>query len=139
MFPRGITLFELLVVVVVVGIVAAFAIPAYRHHTLRVNRTEAMTALLQLQSAEESWFLRHGAYTASVEAPPPAGLGLIVNTSNKYALSVALAADGQSYIATATPTASGGQDGDHECLAFSIDARGRRAVSGTAEVQRCWK
>jgi type IV pilus assembly protein PilE len=137
MFPRGITLFELLVVVVVLGIVAAFAIPAYRHHTLRVNRTEAMTALLELQSAEESWFLRHGAYTAFVEAPPPAGLGLYI--TNKYALSVALAADGQSYIATAAPTASGGQDADQECLAFSIDARGRRAVSGTAEVQRCWK
>jgi type IV pilus assembly protein PilE len=139
MFPRGITLFELLVVLVVLGILAAFAFPAYRNHTLRVNRAEAMTALLQLQSAEESYYLRHDTYTASVEAPPPAGLGLVVNTSNKYALAVALAADGQSYIATATPNSGGGQDADRECLAFSIDARGRRAVSGTAQAQRCWK
>jgi type IV pilus assembly protein PilE len=139
MFPRGITLFELLIVLVVVGIIAAFAFPAYRHHTLRVNRTQAMTALLQLQSAEESHYLRHDAYTASVEAAPPTGLGLVIDTSNKYTLAVALAADGQSYIATATPTASGGQDADQECLAFSIDARGRRAVSGTADTQRCWK
>jgi type IV pilus assembly protein PilE len=139
MFPRGITLFELLIVVVAIGIVAAFALPAYRHHVLRVNRAEAMTALSQLQSAEESYYLRHDTYSASIEAAPPAGLGLAVNTSNKYALAVALGADGQSYIATATPTASGGQGADQECLAFSIDARGRRAVSGTSDTQHCWK
>jgi type IV pilus assembly protein PilE len=139
MFHRGFTLFELLVVLVVIGIIAAFAYPGYRQHVLRVNRAEAMTALAQLQSAEESYYLRHDAYTASVEAAPPAGLGLVVNTSNKYALAVAVAADGQSYIATATPTPSSGQDADHECLAFSIDARGRRAVSGTGGTQRCWR
>jgi type IV pilus assembly protein PilE len=140
MVPRGITLFELLVVVVLIGIVAAFALPAYRHHTLRVNRAEAMTALLQLQSAEESYYLRHDTYTASIEATPPAGLGLsTTSTSHTYALAVALAADGQTYIATATPTPQGGQDADGECLAFSIDARGRRAVSGTAGTQQCWK
>jgi type IV pilus assembly protein PilE len=138
MYPRGITLFELLIVLVVLGIVAAFALPAYRQHMLRVNRTEAMTALLELQSAEETFYLRHGAFTASTEAAPPDGLGL-VNTSNKYTVAVALAADGQSYIASATPTASGGQEADRECLAFSVDARGRRAVSGTADTQRCWK
>jgi type IV pilus assembly protein PilE len=140
MFPRGNTLFELLVVLVVVGILAALALPAYRHHMLRVNRAEAMTALLQLQSAEEAYYLRHHTYTASVEAAPPVGLGIsATSTSNKYALSVALAADGQSYIATATPTQGGGQGADRECLAFSIDARGRRAVSGAAGTQRCWR
>ena len=132
------TLFELLVVIVVVGIVAALSLPTYRQHVLRVNRAEAMTLLLQLQSAEEAYYLRHDHYTASVEPPPPAGLGVsAASTSNKYVLAVTLAADGQSYIATASP--SGSQTADLECLAFSIDARGRRAVSGTADTRRCWR
>jgi type IV pilus assembly protein PilE len=138
MLPRGFTLFELLVVLVLVGVIAAFAMPAYRRHVVRVNRSEAMTLLLQLQSAEEAHYLRHDAYTTSVEAAPPAGLGLSANSvSNKYAVAVALATDGQSYIATASPV--GSQSEDLECLAFSIDARGRRAVTGTADVQRCWR
>ena len=137
---RGFTLLELLIVLALIGAIAAFALPAYRRHVLRINRAEAMTALLQLQSAEEAYYLRHDTYTASVEAAPPAGLGIsAISTSNKYALSVALAGDGQSYIATATPTQSGGQSADLECLAFSIDARGRRAVSGAAGTRRCWK
>ena len=140
MLPRGITLFELLVVLVLVGIVAAFALPAYRQHTWRVNRAEAMTALMQLQSAEESHYLRYHSYTASVEAASPSGLGLSRATSSgKYLLTVALADDGQTYIATATPLPGGGQESDRQCLAFSIDARGRRAVSGTAGHQRCWR
>jgi len=140
MLPRGFTLSELLVVLVVVGVIAAFALPAYRRHTLRVNRAEAMTALLQLQSAEEAYYLRYDTYTANVGAAPPAGLGIsAASTSNKYELSVALAADGQSYIATASPTHNGGQGADRECLALSIDARGRRAVSGTADTRQCWR
>jgi type IV pilus assembly protein PilE len=140
MSERGVTLFELLVVLVIIGVIAAFAMPAYRRYVQRVHRAEAMTALLQLQSAEESYYLRHDNFTADIAAPPPAGLGLSpTSASNKYVLSVALAADGQSFIATATPLPGGGQESDLECLAFSVDARGRRAVSGAGNAQTCWK
>ena len=131
---------ELMVVLVLVGIVAALALPGYRQQMIRVHRTEAMIALLELQSAEEKYFLRHDLYVGDIEAAPPAGLGIAtVSSSGKYLLSIAVAIDGQSFIATATPTSEGGQAADRECLAFSIDARGRRAVSGTRDARYCWK
>jgi type IV pilus assembly protein PilE len=140
MFSRGITLFELLVVLVIVGLVTAFALPSFQRQVVRVHRTEAMSALLALQSAEETFYLRHAAYTADIAAPPPAGLGMAVTTqSNRYLLSVALAADRQTYVATATPAPEEGQSADLECFAFSVDSRGRRSVSGTGESRRCWK
>jgi type IV pilus assembly protein PilE len=140
MFRRGFTLFELLIVLVLVGIIAALAMPGFRQHVARVHRTEAMTALLQLQGAEEKFYLRHNAYTRNITGAPPAGLGLTTSTSsNRYLLSVAVADDGQSFIATASPAPDGGQEADEECLAFSIDARGRRAVSGTRDARHCWK
>jgi len=140
MSRRGVTMFELLVVLVLVGVVAALALPAYRRQMIRVHRTEAITALLDLQIAEERFFLRHHSYTTNITAAPPEGLGLSATTlSGRYWLSAAVADDGQSFIATATPTRTGGQDTDLECLAFSIDARGRRAVSGTSGARHCWR
>jgi type IV pilus assembly protein PilE len=140
MVSRGITLLELLVVLVLIGIVAALAFPGYRQQMIRVHRTEALIALLELQAAEEKYFLRHNVYTGELSAAPPAGLGLaIASSSNKYLLSITVAIDGQSFIATAMPSPEGGQAADRECLAFSIDAHGRRAVSGTRDVRHCWK
>ena len=110
MSGRGITLFELLVVLVLIGVIAAFAFRHIASTCVRVHRAEAMTALLQLQSAEESHYLQARHLHRQRHAAPPAGLGLpSASASNRYALSVALAADGQSFIATATPTPGGGQ------------------------------
>ena len=140
MFSRGFSLLEMLIVLVLVGVVGALALPGFRRQMTRVHRTEAMIALLQLQSAEEKFYLRHNAYTSDLTTAPPGGLGIPTTTiSNKYLLSIAVADDGQTFIATAAPTPTGGQDADQECLAFSIDARGRRAVSGSRDARHCWK
>jgi type IV pilus assembly protein PilE len=136
---RGVTLLELLTVLAIVSVVATLALPAYRQHVLRVHRSEAMLALLQVQSAEEKFYLRHGTYGDDIFSAAPGGLGVSATVTSRYQLSVALAADGQSFIATAAPTSDGGQAADLECLAFSIDARGRRAVSGARDARQCWK
>jgi type IV pilus assembly protein PilE len=137
---RGITFVELLIVLAILGVLAAVTIPTYRQHMIRVNRTEALIALLQLQTAEESAFMRTRRYVDDIPGPPPGGLGLArTSASGKYTLSVAVAADGQTYIASATPAADGGQQADMDCLAFSIDARGRHAVTGARDAAYCWK
>jgi type IV pilus assembly protein PilE len=137
---RGITLLELLIVLTVVGIMAALVLPGYRGYMLRVHRSEAMTALLQVQAAEETFYQRHNNYTDDIAAAAPAGLGMSsTSTSGKYGLSIALSADGQTFVATATPARGGGQEADEDCLAFSIDVRGRRAVSGTRDARSCWR
>ena len=73
---RGFTLVELMIVVVVVSILAAVAIPSYRNYVMRSQRIDATTALLRIQAAEEKYFLQNNAYTDQPGAGvPPAGLG----------------------------------------------------------------
>jgi type IV pilus assembly protein PilE len=138
MLVRGVTLLEILVVILVVGIIAALAVPAYRQHLVRVNRTGATATLYEIAAAEERHFLRHGRYTSAITAAPPAGLGLTL-AHLRYYFNVAVAEDGQTFVASATPTREGGQDADGECLVFSLDHRGRRAVSGSRETSFCWR
>jgi type IV pilus assembly protein PilE len=136
----GVTLLEMLIALAVVGILAAIALPAYQRHVQRVNRGEAMVALYGMLAAQERFHLRHGTYAADVTAAPPAGLGIDgTSEGRRYSLAVSLSADGQSFIATATPTREGGQASDDTCLAFSVDHRGRRAVSGSGDVTSCWR
>src|SRR5262245_9402972 len=125
MFVRGVTLLEILVVLVLVGVIGALALPAYRQHMVRVNRTEATTTLYDIASAEERFYLRQGRYTDDVAAAPPAGLGIAAGESHRYSFSVALADDGQTFIASATPRRGGGQEADGECLGIPVGPRGQ--------------
>jgi len=137
---RGVTLMELLTVVTVLGILAAIAIPSYRRYLIRSQRSEAKIALMNLQSAQEKFYLQNNAYTNNVTAAAPTGLGMsAASETNKYDIAVVAAADGQSYVATASPHAGGGQTDDTQCLNFTINERGTRGVSGPGGPETCWK
>jgi len=140
MFVRGVTLPEILIVLLLVGLIAALALPAYRQHMVRVNRGEATSTLYEIASAEERHYLQQARYTDDITGDPPEGLGLLPAAGSRhYGYSVSTADDGQSFIARASPTRDGGQDTDGECLAFSLDHRGRRAVSGSRDTSFCWR
>ena len=61
--PRGFTLIELMITVVVIGILAAIAMPIYLHQVREARRTEARNALLELASREERYFATNSQYT----------------------------------------------------------------------------
>jgi type IV pilus assembly protein PilE len=139
---RGVTLIELMIVILVIGIMSAIAVPSYRKYMIRAQRSEAKIALLQLQTAQEKRYLQQNAYTndltGSVSANPP-GLGLPgVSETQKYDITISdFGADGQTYTATATPKY--GQADDADCKNFTINERGVRGNNGTLSADKCWK
>lgn len=127
------SLVELLTVMALVAILSTIAVASYRRYTLRANRTEATTALLRIQAAEEKFFLQNNAYTANLTAAPPAGLGFPGTTLNGY-YNLTLVATDNTY--TATATAAGGQASDTSCPIFTVDDQGVRGPAATAAT--CW-
>ena len=118
--------------------------PSYRSYLLRAQRTDAKTSLLQVQSAEEKFYLQNNSYltdTTKLATAPPAGLGLSPTSSNGY-YSVAVAqgtsATDQTFIATAAPIAGKGQSDDTKCTAFTIDDTGKRGATGPGGMDYCW-
>ena len=57
---RGFTLMELLVVIVIVAILAAVAVPLYTNYVRDAHRTEARGAISAVITAEQAYFQRHG-------------------------------------------------------------------------------
>src|SRR6185369_10407130 len=66
---RGVTLMELMVVMVIIGILAAIAYPSYRAQVRRSNRTEARVALEQTAGALEKCYTRYMAYNDIANCP----------------------------------------------------------------------
>jgi len=58
-YMQGVTLMELMIVVVIIGILTAIAFPNYRQFVARAKRTEAKAALLQIATNQEKFYLQN--------------------------------------------------------------------------------
>lgn len=131
----GLTLIELMTVVMVVGILGVIALPSYRHYVMRAQRTEAKTALLRLQTNQERFYLANRTYSGDADALGFAG---DLTERGTYVLSIA-GAGASGFTATATPRPGATIDMtlDAECTSFSLTAQGVRSATGT-DPARCW-
>jgi type IV pilus assembly protein PilE len=64
----GFTLIELMIVVVIVGILAAIAYPSYQQYARETKRADAHAALLRIATLEEKFFSNNNTYTTSTTA-----------------------------------------------------------------------
>ena len=136
---RGVTLMELLTVIMVIGILAAVAIPSYRRYLMRAQRSDATTALLRVAASQEKHMLQYGVYVTAtgsmMNAHSAGGLGLSATSDQGfYALSLASTATG--YTVTATPISGKGQSDDTNCATFVVDENGTKKAYSSASVDK---
>ena len=127
----GFSLVELMVVVAIAAIIAAFALPSYRDHMVRSYLPEASSGLQLAALRLEQYYQDHRSYLNGKAC------GVTLPTSQRFAFSCTAATDGQSFLLTATGTAA--MDG----FAFTIDQQGQTRTTalpngwGTAPLD-CW-
>ena len=67
---EGFSLVELMVVVAIIAILAAVAMPAYFNHMMRSRQSRAINELMAIQAAEERYFVENGTYANEIGLLP---------------------------------------------------------------------
>ena len=132
---RGFTLIELMIVIAIIGILFAFALPSYERSVLRGHRADAQGILMNISAREERFMAQNNTYTTDISAAT--GLNMGTTTSNNGYYNLSVAACGGGSIATCyllTATATGGQASDTDCAEITLSSAG--VTSGTTAT--CW-
>lgn len=86
---KGFTIMELMIVIVIIGILIAIAVPAYRNFTSRAQQAACESNQRTIESAAGLYFAEEGAHTADIDdlAPYLDNLdALVCPTTGTYSL-----------------------------------------------------
>lgn len=135
---QGFTLIELMIVVAILGIIAAIALPSYNAQMTKTRRADAKTCLVDAAQRQEDFFYRGNTYSTTLT-----DLGFAAGTVNcgddaNYTLTAAAGGSGigSSYILTATR--ANAQAGDALCGNFTLSSTGVKGVTGSLSAGECW-
>ncbi|WP_406665968.1 prepilin-type N-terminal cleavage/methylation domain-containing protein [Gallaecimonas sp. GXIMD1310] len=109
---QGFTLIELMIVVAIIGILAAIALPAYQNYTKKAKFSEVVAATSALKTAVEICAQDKGSVTGCTDGQHGPGWSIVAPDASKYVASVTTT-DGTI---TATAVATDGLNGENYIL-----------------------
>jgi Tfp pilus assembly protein PilE len=141
----GLTVIEMLTVLVALVVLAAIAIPLWHTYQMRVRREGAVDALLAVQTAQDKHFAAQAQYAddAQTFTGTAPGLGVSrVSAGDFYRVEVQRTADRLGYVAVARANkVIEGVRVDSRCHEFRLDEQNRRwslDLEGEDSTADCW-
>ena len=136
---RGFTLVELMIVIVIVAILLAVALPSYQNSVQKGRRADAKSALLDAANRQEGLMLDRGTYSLNMM-----DLGFdqspYVSEEEHYSITATVCSGGsidRCYVLTATPQSESPQVDDTRCTSFILNSNGSKTATGS-DPSGCW-
>lgn len=128
----GHSLLELVFVLIILGLLASFAIPGFNHYMIRTHRIDGHLALLDLANRMEKYYQEHGTYQrASIQTGTTNDiLTTRLSPNGLYQLAITHLSESEY---TLQATAIGTQSADKECSTITYDHLGRKGLGA-----QCW-
>lgn len=141
MKQKGFTLVEIMVVVAILGVLAAIAIPMMSGNDVKARRAIAKSTLLEVSSKQEEYFINNKSYTAlltDLAYPDPFYIddnGVPVPQANSF-YQISMVATSVTYTIMAVPLNR--QLKDSDCATLSVSNTGFKTATGTKKAEGCW-